>query len=304
VRPTEQTPPLEAFGALLQPGEAQEPILAKPVRSALLEWLTEIWAEPELAAVGLKARRRALFSGPPGVGKTTLAHHLSARLGLPMLAVRPERLIDTWLGSTGRNIGQLFDAASAAGPMLLFFDEFDALAFKRRAANQGAEDERNNYTNTLLQRIEQYGGYVIAATNRAAEIDQAIWRRFDMHIALTMPGVFERQRILGMYLAPIAVPGEVLRPIAEAFDQASPALIRQFCEGVKRQIVLGPKLGWPMIKDAVLDRVINAVAPHPDLPTPPLWSAGSRERKRAFFALPWPLALPSASTDAPREDAA
>lgn len=175
------------FGDIFEPSEAQEPILAKPVRNALLEWLTEIFAKDELTALGVAERRRAIFDGPPGVGKTTLAHHLSARLGLRMLAVRPERLIDKWVGSTGRNIGALFDCVDALAkadppePILLFLDEFDAVAFKRREATQGAEDERNGFVNTLLQRIEQHKGFLIAATNFAEHIDRAIWRRFETH---------------------------------------------------------------------------------------------------------------------------
>jgi hypothetical protein len=54
------------FSQVVLPAEAQEPILAKPVRNALTEWLTEVWAKDKLAEVGLKERRRALFSGPAG----------------------------------------------------------------------------------------------------------------------------------------------------------------------------------------------------------------------------------------------
>ena len=279
---------LTEFGDLFTPTEAAEPILARPVRNALTDWLTEIWAEDELRAVGLKPRKKAIFSGKPGVGKTTLAHHLSARLGLNMVAVRPERLIDKWVGSTGRNIGALFDTAMATEePTVLFLDEFDAIGLKRRDATQGAEDERNAYINTLLQRIEQYQGYLIAATNFDDHIDPAIWRRFDMHITLQLPGQGERRRILARYLAPFGLPRDELDALATAFETASPALIRQFCESLKRQIVIGPKVDWDMRREAVIERVVTSIQPHPDVGKPRLWSHGASDK--AVIAMTWPL---------------
>jgi len=284
-------PKLTDFGDLLMPSEAAEPILARPVRGALLEWLTEIWSEEELKKVGLVARRRAIFDGAPGVGKTTLAHHLAARLGLPMLAVRPERLIDKWVGSTGRNIGGLFDAAASTEPTLLFLDEFDAVGLKRREATQGAEDERNNSVNVLLQCIDRYEGFLIAATNFSDHIDQAIWRRFDIHITLALPGQFERERIIARYLAPYGLPPDQLRSLAEAFETSSPALMRQFAEGLKRQIVIGPKVGWDMSRTAVIERMLASIQPHPDLGKPRLWSLGTADS--AIRGLTWPLSLAS-----------
>lgn len=288
---------LGEFGELRAPSEADEPILAKPVRAALLEWLTEIWAEEELTAVGLKARRRALFDGKPGVGKTTLAHHLAARLGVPMLIVRPELLIDKWLGATGRNIGELFDAAKRAEePLLLFFDEFDAIAITRGRAEQSAQEERNSWVNTLLQRLEQHDGFVIAATNFGANIDPAIWRRFDIHVSLALPGPFERARIIQRYLLPFGLPKPALGHLADSFEGAPPALMRQFCEAMKRQIVIGPKVGWNMHRDAVIERIIASVQPHPDLGKPRLWSQGRRDK--AVASMTWPLPRASEIDDA------
>jgi len=297
----ETDPKPEDYGDILQPQEAAEPILAKPVRDSLMAWLQEIWAEKELLAVGLKPQKKAMFDGKPGTGKTTLAHHLAARLGLPMLVVRPERLIDSWVGSSARNIGGLFDCftSKSATPMLLFMDEFDAVASKRRqSTRQGAEDERNAWVNTLLQRIEQYEGYLIAATNFGGEIDPAVWRRFDIHITIDLPGQWERERILARYLAPFGLPKRGLVSLAESFETASPALMRQFCEGLKRQIVIGPKVGWDMRRDQVVGRLLSTIKPHPDFGKPRLWTKEASDE--AVRVMPWPL--PKAA-DLPKEDA-
>ena len=102
------------FAEILLPEEASEPILARPVRDALTEWLTEIWLEAKLKEVGLSARKRALFYGAPGTGKTTLAHHLAARLGLALAVVRPDDIHGQYVGSNTTNLRRVFDQADAS----------------------------------------------------------------------------------------------------------------------------------------------------------------------------------------------
>lgn len=286
------------FGDLFEPEEAVEPILALGVRSALTEWLTEIWAEDELKEVGILPRRRAIFDGAPGTGKTTLAHHLAARLGLPMLAVRPECVISKWVGETGERIGKLFQLASnPEQPLVLFLDEFDAYSRQRRKSEQASDDSRNEEVNTLLQRLEQHKGFLIAATNFADHIDQAIWRRFDIHITLELPGPKERERILARYLSPFVVGPSALSELAEAMETASPALMRAFCEGLKRQHVIGPKLGSDMRKESVIERLITTIHPHATAGKPRLWSLGRKDT--AIRLLPWPLSTSAGALEQP-----
>src|SRR6185369_13434820 len=95
------------YAEVLRPEDVDEPILAPTVAHAVHEWLVEINNAAELEAAKVQPRRLALLYGPPGTGKTTLAHHVAARLGLPLVAVQSERIIDAWLGSTGKNLGTL-----------------------------------------------------------------------------------------------------------------------------------------------------------------------------------------------------
>lgn len=295
---------LQSYGTILMPDDAAEPILAKPVRNALLGWLEEIFAEDELKAVKLEPRRKALFDGPPGVGKTTLAHHLAARVGVPMLVVRPEKLISPWLGEWEQNIGALFDALATQNVMVLF-DEFDTLGGKRRDTSGdkgGAGEARHSAVNVFLARFEAHKGYCVAATNFGGQIDQAVWRRFQIHITLELPGQSERRRILERYLDPYKLPRRSLDELAAAMSTATPALMREWCESVKRNLVLGARIGWDMSREPTHDRVLATIKPHPDCGLPELWSAGAKHR--AIANLPWPFTTetPAETEPPPAED--
>jgi SpoVK/Ycf46/Vps4 family AAA+-type ATPase len=281
---------LEKFADVLMPQEAEEPILAPGPRAALFEWMTEIRLADELAAAGLKPRRTALLFGPPGCGKTTWAHHFAARLGLPLACVRSESLIDKYLGSTGQNIGQFFDAMAATeGKVVIFFDEVDALGV-RRMNDQGASVERANSLNVLLRRIERFNGIALAATNRQDFLDSALWRRFDMQISIDLPGAVERFAIIKRYAAPFDPPDEDVDILVELTSGASPALLRALMEGVKRTLIVGPKTGRGIDDPAsVFAAVVASVAPAPEYKPPPLWANGLKALIDCFNNFTWPM---------------
>ena len=151
--------------------------------------------------------------------------------------------------------------------------------------NEIGEHDHNAMINSLLVRLDDHDGFIIAATNHPDSIDPAVWRRFDIQIALEAPGQVERERILARYLTPFGLPKRALVALAEAFATGSPALMRQFAEGLKRQTIVGPAAGWDMGRDAVLTRLLASIEPQTSKPR--LWA--HRTDDHAVKIMPWPL---------------
>ncbi len=280
---------LGRFADVMFPSEAEEPILAPAVRSAVFDWLAEIRAADELEAVGLTPRRSMLLYGPPGCGKTTLAHHFAARLGLPLACIRSESLVDSHLGQTGRNIGGLFDAMKETeGGVVVFFDEIDAIGTKRMN-DQSASVERASSLNVMLRRIEMFGGIAMAATNRQDTLDPALWRRFNMQLSVDLPGEEERFAILRRYASPFEPSDQDLDLLTVMTTGASPALLRALMEGVKRGIVMAARTRRAFDSPAaIFAPVIAGVAPPPETTEPPaLWQRGGVDNL-ADLSWPWP----------------
>lgn len=285
---------IRSLGEVREPGQAEEPILAPSVRKALFGWLAEIRAAEELKAVGLVPRTTALAHGPPGCGKTTLAHHLAARLGVPMVIVGPETIHDMYLGQSERNVARLFAAlAEADTPALLFMDEIDALGGKRKGSiTSGAGEARLNTLTVLLRKVEEHRGYLVAATNRPDDVDPALWRRFHMQISVDLPGADERFAILRRYGLPFGFRDEDLDLLTELTPGASPALLRGLMENMKRALVVGDKIGWPIHDPvALVETILVALKPPPEIQPPPLWS--NREARAELKAMAWPPERPA-----------
>ncbi len=142
----------------------------------------------------IKPGYRALFYGPPGTGKTLSTALLGKSLGREVYRVDLSLIVSKYIGETEKNLGRVFDVAQYRD-WILFFDEADALFGKRTAATTSNDRHANQQTGYLLQRIEDFPGVVILASNLKANLDEAFTRRFQAMIHFDMPAAQQRQQL-------------------------------------------------------------------------------------------------------------
>lgn len=142
----------------------------------------------------IKPGYRALFHGPPGTGKTLTATLLGKASGRDVYRIDLSMIVSKYIGETEKNLSKIFDIAQHRN-WILFFDEADALFGKRTAANSSNDRHANQQTAYLLQRIEDFPGTVILATNLDANMDDAFKRRFQSIIHFSMPSPEERYQL-------------------------------------------------------------------------------------------------------------
>lgn len=135
----------------------------------------------------LKAGYRALFYGPPGTGKTLAATLLGKKNKMDVYRVDLSMIVSKYIGETEKNLARVFDMAENRN-WILFFDEADALFGKRTSTNTSNDRHANQEVAYLLQRIEDFPGTVILATNLRSNIDEAFSRRFQSVVYFPMPG--------------------------------------------------------------------------------------------------------------------
>lgn len=134
----------------------------------------------------LKPGYRALFYGPPGTGKTLAATLLGKKNDMDVYRVDLSMIVSKYIGETEKNLAKVFDMAENRN-WILFFDEADALFGKRTSTNTSNDRHANQEVAYLLQRIEDFPGTVILATNLKSNIDEAFSRRFQSIIYFPMP---------------------------------------------------------------------------------------------------------------------
>lgn len=157
-----------------------------------------------------------LLCGPPGTGKTYLAHAICGELGLPFYKVSAPEIIAGVSGESEQKIRDLFSQAKESSPSVIFIDEIDAIAPRRSSTNK---DMEKRIVSQLLTSIDDLHGFldhgklviVLAATNRIDSIDAALRRagRFDREIHFGIPSDSQRERILEVLVNKVKCRGDI-----------------------------------------------------------------------------------------------
>lgn len=152
----------------------------------------ESWGFDQKVSIGKGLN--VLFSGPSGTGKTMSAEILAYELGLDLYKIDLSRMVSKYIGETEKNLSKIFDEAESTNA-ILFFDEADALFGKRSEVSSAHDRYANIETGYLLQKMEEYSGITILATNLDKNIDNAFSRRISFMIDFPMPNKNNRLRI-------------------------------------------------------------------------------------------------------------
>lgn len=227
-----------AASQLLQPLPAvgfQDLMLEPELQLFLDEIVTELEYREELTQRKLQPRCRFLFHGPPGNGKTSASAALANALGVTAYGASIPRVVSSYLGGTGQNLAELFDAL---GPnTCVVFDELDALGATRGNDSQSAGKEQNAIVNVLLTLLDRHrNGILIATTNRPDILDPALLRRFDEVVPFPAPRADQMAALSERLSAHYEIPIVDVRECRN-YDEVTKTVLREARRHVMREIL-------------------------------------------------------------------
>lgn len=232
--------PQQGFSVQVPEYRLDDLFLSESNRQAIDELVEEQQRAEVLRAHALEPRHRVLLTGPPGNGKTSLAEAVAESLLLPLIVVRYEEIVGSYLGETASRLAAVFGFARTRR-CVLFFDEFDALAKERGDEHETGEIKR--VVSSLLLQVDALPSHavVVAASNHPELLDRAVHRRFEIRLELPLPGRTQR---IGWFERFASASSEPLGIAAETFAKktvgASYSQLQDLADDIRRQQVLRP----------------------------------------------------------------
>lgn len=214
-----------------------ELVLSEEIQSHINRIIFEQYQKDKLYKFGLLPRRKVLFTGSPGTGKTMSAAVLATELKLPLYTIVFDALITRYMGETAAKLRLIFDHIKQTRAVYLF-DEFDAIGTQRNSDNDVGEIRR--VLNSFLLFVEQdYSeSIIVAATNHPKLLEKALHRRFDDIIRFTKPGKLQIQRIIENRLAIFTLDSIDWNHIMNEADNLSAAEVTSACEDAAKEAIL------------------------------------------------------------------
>ncbi len=196
--------PSRGWADLVLPADQFDQLRELTARYRHRDTVYEGWGFRAVPSAGVVA----LFAGQSGTGKTLAAEIIAGELGLDLYKIDLSSVVSKYIGETEKNLERIFSAA-AAGNLVLFFDEADALFGKRSEVSDAHDRYANIEVAYLLQRMESYDGLIVLATNLQKNIDQAFVRRIHVSVQFPLPEEAQRRAIWAMSFPPAAPVGDL-----------------------------------------------------------------------------------------------
>lgn len=223
------------------------------IESILNEWihfqkLSDIEAHPS---------KSCLIFGAPGTGKTHLALWIAKQIGMPVVLARLDGLMSSFLGTTSRNIGNLFAFANRYRCILLL-DEFDAIAKLRNDPQEVGEIKR--VVNSLLQNLDSRKkiGFTIGITNHETLLDPAIWRRFEVQVEIPKPTPDVMFSVIKKFQNPLDLDDNEVKFLSWSIENASGADAEEMVRWLKKASVLDSDPKKSLVKHVRKFAILNS----------------------------------------------
>ena len=216
-------------------------IIAKEIEEQLEQIIREFKDSDILATYNLQYKKKILLCGKPGTGKTFSAQIMSSVLNIPLIYIRFDAIISSYLGETAGNLRKVFDFIEH-GTSIVLFDEFDIIGKNRDDSHEHGEIKR--VVNNFLQMLDNFKGdsIILAATNHQNILDPAIWRRFDDVVYYELPDEKTRKKIFNIYLKSIKRENDIdLVKFSKMTKGLSPADIKMITEEAMKTAIINSK---------------------------------------------------------------